>query len=64
VQYAIYRDGAHVATVTTPQWTDSGLNANTTYTYQVSAVLNTSESPRSVGVPVKTQGNPRRRAVG
>jgi parallel beta-helix repeat protein len=63
VQYAIYRDGAHVATVTTPQWTDSTLNANTTYTYQVTAVLNTTESPRSVGVPVKTQGNPRRRAA-
>jgi parallel beta-helix repeat protein len=64
VQYAIYRDGAHVATVSSPQWTDSGLSANTTYTYQVTAVLNTNESPRSVGVPVKTQGNPRRRAVG
>ncbi|MFL6246939.1 MAG: right-handed parallel beta-helix repeat-containing protein [Thermoanaerobaculia bacterium] len=64
VQYAIYRDGALVATVTTPQWTDSSLAANTTYTYQVSVMLNTNESPRSVGVPVKTQGNPRRRAVG
>jgi parallel beta-helix repeat protein len=63
VQYSIYRDGAHVATVTTPQWTDSALNANTTYTYQVTAMLNTTESPRSVGVPVKTQGNPRRRAA-
>lgn len=64
VQYAIFRDGAHVATVSTPQWSDSDLNANTTYTYQVTAVLNTTESPRSMGVPVKTQGNPRRRAVG
>lgn len=63
VHYSIYRDGALVATVTTPQWTDSNLTANTTYTYQVTAVLNTTESPRSVGVPVKTQGNPRRRAV-
>ena len=63
VQYEIFRDGAHVATVSTPQWTDSGLNANTTYTYQVSVILNTNASPRSMGVPVKTQGNPRRRAV-
>ena len=63
MQYAIYRDGAHVATVASTQWTDSGLAANTTYTYQVSVVLNASESPRSVGVSVKTQGNPRRRAV-
>jgi parallel beta-helix repeat protein len=63
VQYAIYRDGAHVATVSGPQWTDTALAANTTYTYQVSATLNANESPRSIGVPVKTQRNPRRRAV-
>jgi parallel beta-helix repeat protein len=63
VQYAIYRDGARIATVTTTQWSDTNVAPSTTYTYQVSALLNTTESPRSIGVPVTTPSNPRRRAV-
>jgi parallel beta-helix repeat protein len=64
VKYSVYRDGALVATVSTPQWTDTGLTPNTTYTYQVTAIAGTNESPRSIGVPVKTPANVRRRAVG
>lgn len=63
VQYAIFRDGARVATASTTQWTDTNVAAATTYTYQVSALLNTNESPRSIGVPVTTPSNTRRRAV-
>jgi chitin-binding protein len=36
--YKIYRNGAHVATVTTTSWTDDGLAYNATYQYGVSAV--------------------------
>lgn len=63
VQYAIYRDGALIATVATPAFTDATLAASTTYTYQVSVLFNGTESPRSIGVPVKTQSNPRRRSA-
>jgi parallel beta-helix repeat protein len=63
VQYAIYRDGARIATVSTTQWNDTTVAPATTYTYQVSAMLNTTESARSIGVPVTTPSNTRRRAV-
>ncbi|HYC61477.1 MAG TPA: right-handed parallel beta-helix repeat-containing protein [Thermoanaerobaculia bacterium] len=63
VQYAVYRDGTKIATVATPEFIDTGLTPNTIYTYQVSAFAGANESPRSIGVPVKTQANPRRRAV-
>lgn len=63
VQYALYRDGEKIATLPTPEFIDTGLTASTTYTYQVSAIAGTNESPRSMGVAVKTQANPRRRAV-
>lgn len=35
--YDIYRNGAHVATVTASTWVDGGLAAATTYTYEVAA---------------------------
>jgi parallel beta-helix repeat protein len=64
-QYNIYRDGGLVATVTGLEWNDANLTPNTTYTYQITATLNGTESPRSIGVPVKTNAsNPRRRSVG
>jgi subtilisin family serine protease len=36
--YKIYRDGAYVADATTNSYSDTGLTASTTYTYEVSAV--------------------------
>jgi parallel beta-helix repeat protein len=63
VLYKVFRNGNLIATVPTPEFIDTGLTANTTYTYEVSATLNGTDSPRSAGVQVKTQGNPRRRAV-
>lgn len=57
--YLVRRDGMHIATTTAPAYVDTGLNASTTYTYEVMAydhVLNISSS--SVPVATTTPGIP------
>jgi poly(3-hydroxybutyrate) depolymerase len=48
--YNIYRNGSKVGTTSTNSYTDSGLTANTTYTYTVTAVNSSGESPQSSAV--------------
>ena len=55
--YRVYRDGAAVQTIgNTTSYDDTGLQANTTYTYTVTALdAAGNESPASNPVPVTTQ---------
>lgn len=53
--YQIYRNGANVGTSTSTSYTDSGLNASTTYTYDVVAVNSVGSSAASSTVQGTTQ---------
>lgn len=50
VTYKVYRDGSHVASPTGTSFTDTGLANGTTYSYQVSAVRDGLEGPKSAVV--------------
>lgn len=52
--YSVYRNGSKVGSPTGTSYTDSGLSANTTYTYQVSASNSAGEGPKSGSISVKT----------
>lgn len=53
--YRIYRNGNLIATTNSTSYTDSGLQSNTNYTYQVSAFDSTgNDSPLSSSLTVKT----------
>ncbi|MFE6103497.1 chitinase [Streptomyces laurentii] len=52
--YKVYRDGALATTVSGTSATVSGLAANTSYQFQVSATNTAGESPKSAAVPAKT----------
>ncbi|HEY4570365.1 MAG TPA: cellulose binding domain-containing protein [Kribbella sp.] len=52
--YNIYRNGSKVGTSSGTSYTDSGLAANTTYSYQVSGTNSAGEGPKSGSVSVKT----------
>ena len=53
--YNIYRDGASVGQSATASYIDTGLNADTTYTYEVAAVNGAGgESPKSVSASATT----------
>jgi hypothetical protein len=52
--YNVYRNGTKVGGPTGTSYTDSGLSANTTYSYQVSASNSAGEGPKSGTVSVKT----------
>ncbi|CAM4059973.1 chitinase [Kibdelosporangium persicum] len=60
--YRVYRNNQLVASPTASSYSDSGLTAETTYSYQVSAVNSVGESPRTTAVSVTTPptggGNP------
>ncbi len=58
--YNVYRNGTRVGSPTSPSFSDSGLTAQTTYSYTVSAVNSAGESARSGAVSVTTpqNGNP------
>ena len=53
--YKVFRNGEYVATTTSTTYSDTGLNAKTTYNYQVSAYdAANNESSRSSSLPVQT----------
>jgi poly(3-hydroxybutyrate) depolymerase len=52
--YTVYRDGVSVGTPTTNAFTDTGLTANTDYTYTVSATNVKGTSPQSSSVSATT----------
>jgi len=52
--YSVYRNGAKVGTPTGTSYTDSGLAASTTYSYQVSASNSAGEGPKSSTLSVTT----------
>jgi chitinase len=52
--FRVYRNNALIASPTASSHTDSGLTAETTYSYQVSAVNSVGESPRTSAVSVTT----------
>ncbi|MGW6688415.1 glycosyl hydrolase family 18 protein [Streptomyces sp. NPDC054961] len=55
--YDVYRDGAKIATVTTPSYTDSGLTKGTTYGYTVTARDTADQTgPSSGSLSVTTTG--------
>lgn len=54
--YRVYRDNKLIASPTESTYTDSGLTAETTYSYQVSAVNTVGESPKTPAVSVTTPG--------
>ncbi|MEV0287132.1 MULTISPECIES: cellulose binding domain-containing protein [unclassified Kribbella] len=59
--YSVYRNGTKVGSPTGTSYTDSGLTANTTYSYQVSASNSAGEGPKSSSISVTTTtggGNP------
>jgi chitinase len=59
--YNVYRNGTKIASPTSASFNDSGLTAQTTYSYAVSAVNSAGESPKSTAVSVTTPqsgGNP------
>lgn len=53
--YSVYRNGTKVGAPTGTSYTDSGLTANTTYSYQVSASNSAGEGPKSSTVSVTTR---------
>src|SRR6185312_1032279 len=53
--YKVYRDGANVATWAQSVYSDSPLNNNTTYTYQVTAVNASGEGASSPAIKVQPQ---------
>ncbi|HEY2031150.1 MAG TPA: PHB depolymerase family esterase [Myxococcales bacterium] len=52
--YSVFRNGVSVGTSTTASYTDSGLTANTTYTYAVTASNVKGTSPQSAPVQATT----------
>ncbi|MEU6481536.1 glycosyl hydrolase family 18 protein [Streptomyces sp. NPDC047017] len=56
--YAVYRDGAKVQTVTGTTATVTGLTPATAYSFQVTAVNDAGESPRSAAVTATTAADP------
>ncbi|TDO50854.1 cellulose binding domain-containing protein [Kribbella sp. VKM Ac-2527] len=52
--YNVYRNGTKVGSPTGTSFTDSGLTANTTYSYQVSASNSAGEGAKSGSISVKT----------
>ncbi|MEV5961754.1 cellulose binding domain-containing protein [Kribbella sp. NPDC051952] len=52
--YNVYRNGSKVGSPTGTSYTDSGLSANTTYSYQVSASNSAGEGAKSGSISVKT----------
>ncbi len=61
IKYNIFRDGSLVGTSTSTNYSDTGLNAKTTYTYQVSAsdaAGNESDRSSPVSVPTLDQTAP------
>ncbi|TCO47607.1 glycosyl hydrolase family 18 (putative chitinase) [Kribbella antiqua] len=52
--YSVYRKGTKVGSPTGTSYTDSGLTANTTYSYQVSASNSAGEGAKSSSISVKT----------
>lgn len=62
--YNVYRDGVKVGTATTTSYTDSGLNADTSYTYRVQAFdIAGNMSEVSSEVAVKTNSKPTTNSV-
>lgn len=53
--YNVYRNGSRVGTPSGTSYTDSGLAASTTYSYQVSASNSAGEGPKSATVQVTTK---------
>lgn len=59
VTFTVYRDGISIVSdLTDATYTDTGLTAETTYQYQVSAINSTGESPKSAQVGVTTVAQP------
>lgn len=59
VTYNVYRDGVKIASgIKDTVYTDTGLEPNTTYTYQVSAENEYGESELSEPVAVTTEESP------
>lgn len=56
--YNVYRDGVKVGSATGTSYTDSGLNAGSSYNYTVTAVANGSESAKSASAQGTTTGTP------
>jgi hypothetical protein len=58
--YLLYRNGSYVTTISPPlSYTDSGLVAATSYSYQISAIDNSgNESAKSTAINVSTAANP------
>ncbi len=55
--YKVYRNDVQIGTSVAPSYSDTGLSANTTYTYKVSAYDGSGNtSAQTAGVPVTTQG--------
>ncbi|GGU36690.1 chitinase [Streptomyces lavendofoliae] len=54
--YQVYRDGARVQSVTGTSATVTGLAANTSYSFQVSATNTAGESAKSTAVTARTSG--------
>jgi hypothetical protein len=54
--YNVYRNGTKVGSPTGTSYTDSGLSANTSYSYQVSASNSAGEGPKSSSISVTTGG--------
>lgn len=52
--YKVYRDGVEVGSPKTNSFNDSGLTAETTYKYQVSAVNAVGEGPKSASITTTT----------
>lgn len=50
VTYKVYRNGVHVGSPSAPTFTDTGLVSGTSYSYQVSAVRDGIEGPKSSAV--------------
>lgn len=56
--YTIYRNGVKISTVKTTSFKDTGLQANTAYTYQITAFdRNNKESVKSDSLTLKTKEN-------
>ncbi len=56
--YEIYRNGTKINSVTSPNYSDTGLQPNTTYSYTVSACNNAGCSPDTSSVTETTSGPP------